>query len=544
MSLVFIVACLHSLGHYEERSFSEVMAAVLLEMQLYRQYSYESRREVVEMVVLLQATARLHCFWHAVGRTALCRSILSQVLVHFRASELGDCLANEVSDEVVIVLLEAVLSHTDGEKHVKDVAYLFCHAVNHRVSQLLEAGDFSTAHELAKCGLKLARHHRFYHKHVALGYKLAEYMAGIDVPASTSKKLSRAMRQTSRAITDEVLCALREAEIELVSLRLDDVRGLVRLLGAQSNYSSLEAVLEQLWRSREVQRSWEPATVVSVGHALVHAHVAAGHLDAALSLCDTLCYNLRHSGDGLDDEAVEASQLLAQLYTHAGRHDRAIGRVRGGAARGRRGRHLGAVRALGGQAAPDAALCVCAQRWLCQQQLDVPRPVCLARHARARLPPRGVGAACGRRACTAAHGRLRCARQLVPAVHHRRRTAWTRRCARSRARAQGQAQHAPRPPLAHRHCAAPLARLPRLGRRQDARRSHVSACTGGLMAPYHSLFQTRSSCFLFPRPDRLKCISVDKGCMMRIESIGWMAKALSASVRHGGRAAVRRGRDT
>ncbi|GAC75494.1 hypothetical protein PANT_16c00009 [Moesziomyces antarcticus T-34] len=325
MSLVFIVACLHSLGHYEERSFSEVMAAVLLEMQLYRQYSYESRREVVEMVVLLQATARLHCFWHAVGRTALCRSILSQVLVHFRASELGDCLANEVSDEVVIVLLEAVLSHTDGEKHVKDVAYLFCHAVNHRVSQLLEAGDFSTAHELAKCGLKLARHHRFYHKHVALGYKLAEYMAGIDVPASTSKKLSRAMRQTSRAITDEVLCALREAEIELVSLRFDDVRGLVRLLGAQSNYSSLEAVLEQLWRSREVQRSWEPATVVSVGHALVHAHVAAGHLDAALSLCDTLCYNLRHSGDGLDDEAVEASQLLAQLYTHAGRHDRAMG---------------------------------------------------------------------------------------------------------------------------------------------------------------------------------------------------------------------------
>ncbi|SPO29106.1 uncharacterized protein UTRI_06055 [Ustilago trichophora] len=325
ISLVFIVGCLHKLGHYEKRSYSEVMAAVLLEMQLYRQFVYHTSTKTVEMIVLLQAGARLHCFWQEMGRIELCSTILGKMLAHFRASSIGNCLGDEVSDEVVLVLLETLLSHTDGEKRIDDVGKVICHAINHKVKVLLEAGEFSTAHELAKCGLKLARHHHYYHAHVSLGYKLAEYMAGIDVPATTSKKLGKAMRQTSRAITDEVLCALRESKIELLSLRFEDIRGLVHLLGAQSNYVELENLLLQLWRSREVQRNWQPETVLSIGHALVHAHVAADHLEAAIALCDTMCYNLRHSGDGLDDEAVEASQLLARLYTRAGRHDRAMG---------------------------------------------------------------------------------------------------------------------------------------------------------------------------------------------------------------------------
>lgn len=325
LSLIFIVACLHKLGHYEERSYSEVMAAALLEMQLYRQFVHYTRKESVEMVVLLQAGARLHCFWHAMGRFALCQSILARMLVHFRASELGSCLGDEVSDEVAIVLLETLLSHTGGEKAITDVGKLVCHAVNRKVKSLLEANDFAMAHELAKCGLKLARHHCFYHTHVSLGYKLAEYMAGIDCPATSSKKLGKAMRQTSRAITDEVLCALRQSKISLLSLQFSDIRGLVHLLGAQGSFIELETLLLQLWQSREVQRTWQPATVLSIGQALVHAHVAADHLGEAIALCDRLCYNLRHSGDGLDDEAVEASQLLAQLYTRAGQHDRAMG---------------------------------------------------------------------------------------------------------------------------------------------------------------------------------------------------------------------------
>ncbi|TKY89026.1 hypothetical protein EX895_001557 [Sporisorium graminicola] len=324
ISLVFIVACLHRLGHYEHRSYSEVMAAVLLEMQLYRSFVHVSSYKTVDMVVLLQAGARLHCFWHALGRTALCSSILDQMLVHFRASELGSCVGDEVSDEVVLVLLQSLHSHTDGEKRITDVAKVVCHAINHKVEALLESGEFSMAHELAKCGLKLARHHRHYHMHVSLGYKLAEYMAGIHVPVTTSKKLGKAMRTTSRAITDEVLYALRQSSIELLSLRFQDIQGLVYLLGVQSNFAELETLLLQLWRSREVQRNWSAETVLSIGHSLVHAHVAADHLDQAIALCDRLCYNLRHSGDGLDDQAVEASQLLAQLYTKSARHDRAM----------------------------------------------------------------------------------------------------------------------------------------------------------------------------------------------------------------------------
>ncbi len=58
---------------------------------------------------------------------------------------------------------------------------------------------------------------------------------------------------------------------------------------------------------------------------MVHAHVAANRLPAAIELCETMCYNLRRSRGVLDPVTVEMTQMLAALYTSDGRVDRCMG---------------------------------------------------------------------------------------------------------------------------------------------------------------------------------------------------------------------------
>lgn len=57
---------------------------------------------------------------------------------------------------------------------------------------------------------------------------------------------------------------------------------------------------------------------------MVHAHVAANHLSAAIELCETMCYNLRRSRGALDFVTIEMFQMLAALYTSDGRVERSM----------------------------------------------------------------------------------------------------------------------------------------------------------------------------------------------------------------------------
>lgn len=325
--LVFLVTSRTVLdrGHC---SFSEVMAEVLLEVHLYGDVrSLFDGKTSVSVEAFLQTVARLYHFWRKSERHALCQVILTRAVTGLRSYFSA---LEQASDQTVATFLEGLCnSHRfSGEHACKDLAHAVCLASNQRVKTLLARERFEEAHHVATCALLLARSYKHYwsRNNVALGYKLAEYMAGIDVESCEDDRseLHSLMLSTSRDIIAEVLFACKKAEIDFVSLRFEDVSGLLRLLGGQSNFPELENLLLHLWRSREVQRTWRPSTVLSVGFALVHAHVAADHVREAIALCETIAYNLRRSGDWLDEQAVQASHLLAQLYTLAGQHGRAM----------------------------------------------------------------------------------------------------------------------------------------------------------------------------------------------------------------------------
>jgi hypothetical protein len=176
---------------------------------------------------------------------------------------------------------------------------------------------------VGECGFNFASTHRYYqHRNCAiLGYHLAGLLAGHGVPSwkLVDKNLKQKFLATSRNVLQSVLVALREGGIDFVSLKFEDLSNLVSLLGEQKNYVELENILRALWQSREVQRGWSTDVVLSIGSLLVDAHVLAGHMESAITLCDTLYYNVRQSRSRLDDEALGFANRLTYLLKRAGR---------------------------------------------------------------------------------------------------------------------------------------------------------------------------------------------------------------------------------
>ena len=85
-----------------------------------------------------------------------------------------------------------------------------------------------------------------------------------------------------------------------------------------------QSLLLKLWQSREVQKTWDASRVVTIGQLMVHAHVAANRLPAAVDLCETMCYNLRRSRGVLDPVTVDMFHMLASLYTSDNRVERSM----------------------------------------------------------------------------------------------------------------------------------------------------------------------------------------------------------------------------
>ena len=322
VAFVFLIAFEQALTSKPVLSFSEVMADILLEAHLYEEYT-RTVKSTTSIEIKLQVGAALHSLWLGRSRTAQA-DILARSLFTLFQSKFKDCLHSSESANYTFFL--ALLTSLGRETRTLDFGHLVCHAAETKVSALIAAGSFATAHDVASAAFQLisTQHYLRAQRNVPHGYRLAVLLAGLDVPAPTDTKLRNAMLATSRTIASAVLAACRAANISFVALKFEDVAGLVRLLGAQENYEELEYLLLQLWQSREVQRNWTAETVLKVGRELVHAHYKAGHVNEAAELCDVICYNLRRSRGWLYRETRKVSLLLAEILTDMGRYAEAM----------------------------------------------------------------------------------------------------------------------------------------------------------------------------------------------------------------------------
>lgn len=322
VALVFLVSFEHCLVDKAVLSYSELMAVTLLEISLYEQYKRVIETET-RIEIVLEYGAKLRAFWVEQKQEQMLLILDQRLYQAFKTKYAGYICTH---DEYTRLFYLAVLGTLGRDLTKIDFPALVCQTGNSKVQTLLEAGEFKKAFEVARCTFHFAHKQHFYSdlSRVHYAYKLAGLMAGIDVHRPSDASLWEEYLKLSKEITNEALAIFRANKIDFVRLRFKDLSGIVRLLGSQHNYVELEALLLKLWQSREVQKNWSAARVLSVGRLMVHAHVAANHIPAAIDLCETMCYNLRRSRGVLDPVTVEMFQMLAALYTSDKRIDRCM----------------------------------------------------------------------------------------------------------------------------------------------------------------------------------------------------------------------------
>ncbi|RKL45059.1 hypothetical protein BFJ72_g3709 [Fusarium proliferatum] len=224
----------------------------------------------------------------------------TETVVITKRTEIATC-----REEMIRVWIE-ICKHKYGRTSDEVIAWYEKLAILCELGKDRTAAQIDFPHLAIKAGN--ARAQKLYHHHscIQYGYKLAEYLAGIDVLHPTEAKddkIRTAMLTTSREIMTEVLAAFRQENIDFLRLRFEDISGLIRLLGAQQNWDQLEHLLHRLWNARErTQKS---------GCHLLRSWISA----RCLSTPDM---PVRTRGR-LDVETLDFSRLLAALYADSGR---------------------------------------------------------------------------------------------------------------------------------------------------------------------------------------------------------------------------------
>ncbi|KAK4200337.1 hypothetical protein QBC40DRAFT_348659 [Triangularia verruculosa] len=322
-ALVFLLAFQHSLTDNNALTFTDLMALALCEITLWEAYKQETESKTSRTICVLEYGAKLRGFWIEQNQQHMCTA-LDQRLFHVFKTKFGSFITTH--DDYTRIFYLALLANLQQDLKKIDFVAIACKAGNDKVAALLKAGEWKKALEVARCTFYFAHKQGYYNdlSRVHYAYKLAEYMAGIDVQRPNDAKLWEEYLRLSREITKEAFAILKNQKIELIRLKYEDLSGIVRLLGSQQNFVELEALLLSLWKSREVQKNWDAHRILRVGRMLVHAHVAAKHVPAAIDLCETMCYNLRRSRGVLDPVTVEMQRMLAELYTTNKRVDRCM----------------------------------------------------------------------------------------------------------------------------------------------------------------------------------------------------------------------------
>ena len=223
-------------------SYSEIMADLLTETYLYESYHRFIKSQNDITVVLVHA-ARLRAFLAGHGRKAQ-KEILQKE-----------------SFEIFIKKFEAVIKRRDDigftfylgllhelEKEVRDVSIgnAACAGSITVVKELLNAGNYQKAYDVAACALGFINQQRAFHllQNVPYGFQLSALMVGrhLDRPlaADINPKLRENMLELSRNIIREVLKACKDSKIDFVRLKLRELNDFAGLLGEQGNFADLE----------------------------------------------------------------------------------------------------------------------------------------------------------------------------------------------------------------------------------------------------------------------------------------------------------------
>lgn len=298
-------------------TFSDIMTDLLTEGILYDRYSLTIASKELSVEQKLFDGARLYVFLkinkeqHAEQLVAVEESLYKLFMEKFGAAIKTEALVTRAFLLTIIEELGKQSIHEDN------LIYITCSAVTARVHALLLVDSFAQAVDLATAWYQfMASQNGFKNPQtIPFAFKLSLYLAGLGVKSTKAADaiMQSRMLELSKTILRETLAACKTMNIDLVQLQASELNSLVRLMGQQKNYEDLEWLLTQLWNSRIIQASWSATTVIAVGRRLVEVLFLRGKRDAAISLAESMAYNLRRTWGLLDAATVDINNLLSSL---------------------------------------------------------------------------------------------------------------------------------------------------------------------------------------------------------------------------------------
>lgn len=316
---VFIIAFGQSLrGVSPTDNFSELMADLMSETLLYQAYQ-RAITQKSKFDVVFTSGAKLAIFYQSRQRGEEYNRTWNELFEIF-ATQMS--AANKQS-AVLREFFTLVLGEIFENRYDSQIPQLTAEKIHEKMT----ASKFAEAYELA---LYLDKYTHLQggwrsNSKVESGFQIVLTLSGrTGTPKITDQKIASQTTEITRTILSEVLRAARDLNIRFVSMPMKQLNDIVALLGEQQNYSDLDWLLTELWESREQQSSWDSITIVWIGRRLVETRFAAGRREAAITLCEDICYNVRRVWGASDQVTVEMYNLLASLYTAAGDHVRAM----------------------------------------------------------------------------------------------------------------------------------------------------------------------------------------------------------------------------
>ncbi|KAL8632383.1 hypothetical protein Q9189_001860 [Teloschistes chrysophthalmus] len=324
---VLLVALEHAVRDTMAVGYSQVMADYLTESVLYESYHRSLKSDTI---VIVGHAARLRAFLVRHQRHGQVAALdhqsydifVKQWAIHAQSREIG------------LLFYVSVLTEIGDTIRNVQIENIACSSSLKKVNSLLEAGQAQKAYQLAECAFNFIENQRSYHilQNVPTGFKLSALMAGHNVDQSVFAKIDEKLRsqmlELSRKIIRGVLQACKDSKLDFVRLKLKELDELAGLLGKQQNHADLEWILELLWKSREVQKTWHPPTIIAIGRRFVQARYLHSSTkerkSAAVRLCEDICYNMRRAWGSLDPKTLEMSDLLSALYTSMGHYREAM----------------------------------------------------------------------------------------------------------------------------------------------------------------------------------------------------------------------------
>ncbi|KAK7743825.1 hypothetical protein SLS53_003844 [Cytospora paraplurivora] len=335
-AMVFIAAFEETLRHVGAESnksiirvtFSDIMTDLLTESILYDRYSLSISSKVLSLQQKLFDGARLYVFLrinkqqHAEQLVAVEESLFRLFTEKFGASLKTEAPVTRAFVVAIIEELGLLRLHED------DLVYIACTAVTRRVYDLLLAEQYAQAVGLTTAWFQFVASQNGFHnpKLIPFAFKLSLYLAGLGI--NNNKVADGATQgrllELSKTILRETLTACKSMNIDLLQLQASELNSLVRLMGQQKNYEDLEWLLTQLWKSRIIQASWSPTTVIAVGRRLVEVLFVRNKREQAIALAESMAYNLRRTWGLLDAATVDMNNLLSALDVADGRYADAL----------------------------------------------------------------------------------------------------------------------------------------------------------------------------------------------------------------------------